>query len=43
MTETKVVRASKLKYLGFWFWKSSESWKSRPHQDSVQIVSGALT
>mgnify|MGYP002662056284 FL=1 len=36
MTKTKNVRPSKLKYLGFGFWKSSEGWKSRPHQDSVQ-------
>ncbi|MGY3779867.1 group II intron maturase-specific domain-containing protein, partial [Streptococcus gallolyticus] len=36
MTKTKIVRLSKLKYLGFGFWKSAEGWKSRPHQDSVQ-------
>ncbi|HFU3736807.1 TPA: group II intron reverse transcriptase/maturase, partial [Streptococcus suis] len=36
MTKTKIVRPSKLKYLGFGFWKASEGWKSRPHQDSVQ-------
>lgn len=36
MTKTKIVRPSKLKYLGFGFWKSSEGWKTRPHQDSVQ-------
>ena len=36
MTKTKIVRPSKLKYLGFGLWKSSEGWKSRPHQDSVQ-------
>ncbi|MGG6839491.1 UNVERIFIED_CONTAM: group II intron reverse transcriptase/maturase [Streptococcus canis] len=36
MTKTKIVRPSKLKYLGFGFWKSAEGWKSRPHQDSVQ-------
>lgn len=36
MTKTKIVRTSKLKYLGFGFWKSPEGWKSRPHQDSVQ-------
>ncbi|AXQ77979.1 group II intron reverse transcriptase/maturase [Streptococcus chenjunshii] len=35
MTKTKIVRPGKLKYLGFGFWKSSEGWKSRPHQDSV--------
>lgn len=36
MAKTKIVRPSKLKYLGFVFWKSVEGWKSRPHQDSVQ-------
>lgn len=36
MTKTKIVKPSKLKYLGFGFWKSAEGWKSRPHQDSVQ-------
>ncbi|SNV32829.1 reverse transcriptase/maturase, group FT II introns [Streptococcus acidominimus] len=36
MTKTKIVRPGKLKYLGFGFWKSSEGWKSRPHQDSIQ-------
>ena len=25
-----------MKYLGFGFWKSSDGWKSRPHQDSVR-------
>lgn len=34
--KTKIVRPSKLKYLGFGFWKSPDGWKSRPHQDSVQ-------
>ena len=36
MTKTKIVRPSHLKYLGFGFWRSTEGWKSRPHQDSVQ-------
>lgn len=36
MTKTKIVRPSHLKYLRFGFWKSSEGWKSPPHQDSVQ-------
>lgn len=36
MTKTKIVRPSKLKYLGFGFWKSSQGWKCRPHQDKVQ-------
>ena len=35
MTKTKVTNPSNLKYLGFGFWKDSEGWKARPHQDSV--------
>ena len=34
-TKTKITRPRELKYLGFGFWKSSDGWKSRPHQDSV--------
>lgn len=36
MTKTKNTRPRELKYLGFGFWKSSDGWKSRPHQDSVR-------
>ena len=36
MTKTKITRPRELKYLGFGFWKSSDGWKSRPHQDSVR-------
>ena len=36
ITKTKIVRPSKLKYLGFGFWKTGEVWKCRPHEDSVQ-------
>ncbi|MFM1543338.1 group II intron maturase-specific domain-containing protein [Helcococcus ovis] len=36
MTKSKVTKPSKLKYLGFWFWKSKDGWKARPHQDSVR-------
>lgn len=36
MTKTKIVRPSRLKYLGFGFWKSGNQWKSRPHQESIQ-------
>ena len=36
MTKTKVTRPRGLKYLGFGFWKDSEGWKARPHQDSVE-------
>lgn len=36
MTKTKVTRPGNLKYLGFGFWKSGETWKSRPHKESIQ-------
>ena len=36
MTKTKITRPRELKYLGFGFWKSSDGWKSRLHQDSVR-------
>lgn len=36
MTKTKITRPRELKYLGFGFWKSTDVWKSRPHQDSVR-------
>lgn len=37
MTKTKVTTPSKLKYLGFGFWKDNKDgqWKTRPHRDSV--------
>ena len=37
-TKTKVVRPNKLKYLGFGFYYDSKSntYKSRPHQDSIE-------
>ncbi len=34
-TKTKITPPSKLKYLGFGFWRKKEEWKARPHQDSV--------
>lgn len=36
--KTKITRPSKLKYLGFGFYKDSKAkeWKCRPHKDSVQ-------
>ena len=34
-TKTKVTPPSKLKYLGFGFWKDKEEWKARPHNDAV--------
>ncbi len=33
--KTKITPPSRLKYLGFGFWRSKEEWKARPHQDSV--------
>ena len=36
VTKSKVMTPSKLKYLGFGFWKDSEGWKARPHQDSIK-------
>ena len=34
-TKTKITPPSKLKYLGFGFWKDKTEWKGRPHEDSV--------
>ena len=34
--KTKVTTPSKLKYLGFGFWKDAEGWKARPHKDSIK-------
>ena len=34
-TKTHTCRPTKLKYLGFGFWKDSEKWRARPHQDSL--------
>lgn len=36
VTKTKVTKPSKLKYLGFGFWKEKDGWKARPHQDSIK-------
>ena len=34
--KTKVTRPTRLKYLGFGFWKDKEgTWRARPHEDSV--------
>ena len=32
--KTRVVRPTKGKFLGFTFWKGSDGWKCRPHDDS---------
>lgn len=34
--KTKVTTPTKLKYLGFGFWKDKSGWKARPHGGSVQ-------
>ena len=38
MTKSKVTKPTKLKYLGFGFWKDSRDgqWKARPHKDSIE-------
>ena len=41
-TKTKVTPPSKLKYLGFGFWKDKEGWKARPHEDSVKRLKRKL-
>lgn len=35
-TKTHITPPSKLKYLGFGFWKDKAGWKARPHEDSVE-------
>ena len=35
-TKSKATKPSKLKYLGFGFWKDREGWKARPHRDSIK-------
>lgn len=34
-TKTKITPPSKLKYLGFGFWKDKTEWKARPHEDTL--------
>ena len=34
--KTKITPPSKLKYLGFGFWKDKTEWKARPHETSVE-------
>ena len=41
-TKTKVTPPSKLKYLGFGFWKGKEGWKARPHESSVERLKRKL-
>ena len=38
MTKSKVTKPTKLKYLGFGFWKDSKDgqWKAKPHKDSIE-------
>ena len=35
-TKTHITKPTKLKYLGFSFWKDSGKWRARPHEASVQ-------
>ena len=44
MTKTKITPPSKLKYLGFGFYKDSKAkeWKCRPHKDSVKKFKSKL-
>lgn len=37
-TKSKVTKPTKLKYLGFGFWKDSKDglWKAKPHKDSIE-------
>ena len=44
MTKTKITPPSKLKYLGFGFYKDSKTkeWKCRPHEDSVKKFKSKL-
>ena len=34
-TKTHTCRPTKLKYLGFGFYKNSDKWRARPHKDSI--------
>lgn len=38
MTKSKVTKPTKLKYLGFGFWKDNKDgqWKAKPHKDSIE-------
>ena len=35
-TKTHITPPSRLKYLGFGFWKDKDGWKARSHEDSVE-------
>lgn len=38
MTKSKVTKPTKLKYLGFGFWKDNKNgqWKAKPHKESIE-------
>lgn len=44
MTKTHITRPTKLKYLGFGFYKDSKTkeWKCRPHKDFIARLKGRL-
>ena len=41
-TKTHITPPSRLKYLGFGFWKDKDGWKARPHEDSVEKIKRKL-
>ena len=41
-TKTQVCRPTKVKYLGFSFFKDASGWKARPHEDSIKRVKSKL-
>ena len=41
-TKTHVSRPSKVKYLGYSFFKDKEGWKARPHEDSLKKFKAKL-
>lgn len=40
--KTHITRPNNLKYLGFSFWKSKESWLAKPHQESFKKLFSKL-
>lgn len=40
--KTHITPPSRLKYLGFGFWKDRDGWKARPHEDSVEKLKRKL-
>ncbi len=40
--KTHITPPSRMKYLGFGFWKDRDGWKARPHEDSVEKLKRKL-